>query len=211
MKIKYITIEREYGSGGTEIAKKLAAKCSINCYGEEILEDASKQLQISVAEAQEYEEKVTNSFLYSLYVMSQAQNGNVDVLPMETKLYMAEHNAIVALAQKGRCVFVGHCASEALKDKSSVLRVFIRAEDAFKRGRMVTDYGVAEKDADTVCRKFNRKRANYYAFNTSKKWDDLTNYDIVLDSSRIGIEGCVNVLAAMLNMKAVGKGSEDYE
>ena len=199
MKVRYVTIEREYGSGGTEIAEKLAKKCGIACYGEEIMEAASKKLHISVDEAQQYEEKVTSSFLYSMFVMSQAQIGNTDVLPMESKLYVAEHNAIISLAHNGRCVFVGHCASEALKDENGVLRVFIRADDDFKRGRMITDYGIAEKDADAVCKRFNKKRANYYAFNTSKKWDDLTNYDIVLDSSRIGIEGCVDALAALMN------------
>ena len=199
MNVRYVTIEREYGSGGTEIAEKLAKKCGIACYGEEIMEAASKELHISVDEAQQYEERVTSSFLYSMFVMSQAQSGNTDVLPMESKLYVAEHNAILSLAHNGRCIFVGHCASEALKDENGVLRVFIRADDDFKRGRMITDYGIAEKDADAVCRRFNKKRANYYAFNTSKKWDDLTNYDMVLDSSRIGIEGCVDALAALLN------------
>ena len=200
MNFRYITIEREYGSGGTEIANKLAEKCGIACYGEEIMEIAASQLHISVDEAQRYEEKVTNSFLYSMYAMSQAQSGNTDLLPMESKLYVAEHNAIVGLSHKGRCVFVGHCASEALKDEKRVLRVFIRADDDFKRKRMITDYDIAEKDADAVCKRYNKKRANYYAFNTSKKWDDLTNYDIVLDSSRIGIEGCVGALATLLEM-----------
>lgn len=198
MDIRYITIEREYGSGGTEIARKLAEKCGIACCGEEIMEIAAKQLHISIVEAQQYEEKVTNSFLYSMFAMSQAQSGNTDVLPMESKLYIAEHNAIIEIAHKGRCVFVGHCASEALKDEKGVLRVFIRADDDFKRRRMITDYGIAENDADAVCRRFNKKRANYYSLNTSKKWNDLTNYDVVLDSSRIGIEGCVGALAALL-------------
>jgi len=198
MKIRYITIEREYGSGGTEIAEQVAEKCGINCYGREILEIAAANQHISVEEAQQYEEKVTNSFLYSMFIMSQAQSGSTDMLPMESKLYVEEHNAILALARKGRAVFVGHCASEALKDEEGVLRVFIRANEEYKRDRAVKEYGIDEKDAPAVCRRFNKKRANYYAFNTQKKWDDLNNYDVVLDSSQIGIEACVKALAALL-------------
>ena len=198
MKIKYITIEREYGSGGTEIAAKLAEKCGIACYGAEIMELAAQKLHITAEEAQQYEEKITNSFLYSMFVMSQVQSGNTNALPMESRLYVEEHNAICSLAKSGRSVFVGHCASEALKDEAGVLRVFIRADDAFKHDRVVSEYGIDEKDAEAMCRRYNKKRSTYYTFNTNKKWDDLTNYDMVLDSSAIGIDGCVNAIAALL-------------
>lgn len=198
MKIRFVTIEREYGSGGTEIAERVAEECGISCYGREILERAAAKLHISVEEAQQYEENTSNSFLYSMFVMSQAQTGKTDMLPMEGKLYVEEHSAISSLAHQGRAIFVGHCASEALKEENGVLRVFIRAEDTFKKNRAVEVYGIPEQDADRVCRKYNKKRANYYSLNTAKKWDDLSNYDIVLDSSRIGIEGCVKAIVALL-------------
>lgn len=198
MQIEYITIEREYGSGGTEIAARLAEKCGIACYGAEIMEHAAKELHISVAEAQQYEEKITNSFLYSIFVMSQVQTGNTEMLSMEGRLYVAERNAINSLAHYGRAVFVGHCASEALKEWGNVLHVFIRAAEGFKNRRAVSEYGIDDKDAESVCRRFDKKRAKYYAFNTSQKWDDMSNYDVVLDSSRIGIDGCVKAIAALL-------------
>lgn len=198
MQIEYITIEREYGSGGTEIAARLAEKCGIACYGAEIMELAAKELHISVAEAQQYEEKITNSFLYSVFAMSQMQTGNAEMLSMEGRLYVAERNAICSLAHYGSAVFVGHCASEALKGRDNVLHVFIRAAEEFKNRRAVSCYGVDEKDAEALCRRFNKKRAKYYAFNTSKKWDDMSNYDMVLDSSRIGIDGCARAIEALL-------------
>lgn len=198
MKIRYITIEREYGCGGTEIAKKVAEKCGISCYGAEIMEKAAEKLHISAEEAQHYEEKITSSFMYSMYVMGQVQSGNVNSLPMESRLYVEEHNAISDFAKRGRGVFVGHCASEALKDEEGVLKVFIRANGDFKRSRAVSEYGISEKDADATFRRFDKKRSTYYTFNTSKRWDDATNYDMVLDSSAIGINGCVDAISALL-------------
>ena len=199
MKVKYITIEREYGSGGTKIAQELASRCGIACYGREILEMAAQNQNVSVEDVERYEETASNSLLYSFFVMGQAQAGEIsDVMPMESRLYVEEHEVIKTLARKGPAVFVGHCASEALKDERGVLRVFIRADEWFKRARAVEHYGIAEKDAEAVCRRYNKKRGNYYAFNTAKKWDDLSNYDIVLDSSTIGIEGCVKILASLI-------------
>jgi len=198
MKIKYIAIEREYGSGGSEIAERVAKECGISCYGSEILEIAANNQGISVEEARDYEEKATNSFLYSAYMMSQVQSGNVHTLPNESRLHIEEQLVIQSLAHKGAAVFVGHCASEALKDVDGVLRVFIRADENFEKQRAVAEYGIAEKDAEAVCRKNNKRRANYYAFNTSSKWDDIKNYDLILDSSRIGIDGCVKAIVALM-------------
>ena len=198
MNIRYVAIEREYGSGGTEIAQRVAEECGISCYGKEIMERAAAKLHISVEEAQHYEENASNSFLYSMFVMSQAQLGSTDMLPVEGKLYVEEHNVIGALARQGKAVFIGHCAAEALKREDGVLRVFIRADEECKKKRAVEVYGIPQQDADKVCRRYNKKRANYYAFNTTKKWEDPDYYDMILDSSGIGIEGCVKAIAALL-------------
>ncbi len=199
MKVKYITIEREYGSGGSKIAEEVASRCGIACYGREIMEMAAHNQHVSVEDVERYEETASSSLLYSFFVMGQVQSGETsDVMPMESRLYVEEHEVIRTLARKGPAVFVGHCASEALEDEQGVLRVFIRAEEWFKRARAIEHYGISEREADAVCRRYNKKRANYYAFNTAKKWDDLSNYDIVLDSSTLGIEGCVKVLAALM-------------
>ncbi len=197
MKFKYITIEREYGSGGTKIAVETAKKCGISCHGREIMETVAHQHKVSLQELEEYEENISSSFLYSIFVMSQSQTGDPDLATPEAKLWVAETRVIKSLALNGPAIFVGHCASHALKDKEGVLRVFIHANNESKKQRIIKDYGIAEKDVASVCRRFNKKRANYYAFCTRKKWNDMDNYDVVLDSSRLGIDGCAEVLAAL--------------
>lgn len=199
MKIGYITIEREYGSGGTEIARRLSAETGIPCYGQEILELVSKTYHIPVREIDSYEEHVTNSFLYSVYVMAQTASASVDMLTNEGHIFIAEQAAIKTLADQGRAIFLGHCAAEALKDKEGVVRVFIRCSDAEeKRRRIVAGYGIPEGGAEKTRRRFDKKRANYYYANTAKKWDDMRSYDLVLDSGVLGIDGCVNVLKSLL-------------
>lgn len=198
MSFKYIAIEREYGSGGTKIARRLAEQCGVSCYGQEILEAVSKSLELPVEQIERYEETVTNSFLYTTFMIGRAQEGNADMLSKDGHIFVAEQQEIKHLAALGPAVFIGHCASEALKDRK-VLKVFIRCSDEEeKRKRIAEDYGVQSARIDSVRKRFDSKRARYYFANTAKKWDDLRNYDIVLDSAKLGIDGCVSLLKGIL-------------
>lgn len=198
MKARYITIEREYGSGGTKIARRLAEETGIPCYGREILEAVSKSQNISVEEIEKYEENVTSSFLYSLYVMGQASRGNTDLLSREGHLFVAEQAEIQRLARDGKAIFLGHCASEALKNQKNVVRVFIRSShEEERKKRIQEEYGIQESMVESTRKHFDKKRANYYYANTGHKWNDWNNYDIVLDSGTLGSDGCVAVLKGL--------------
>lgn len=194
MKRRYITVEREYGSGGTEIARRLAEVCGVACYGREILEAVSAQYGISVDRIERYEENVTGSFLYSVFALAKAQSGENDYLSAEGRVFLAEQEAIRRLAANGNAIFLGHCASEVFRDRKSVIRVFIRAQAEERLRRTIEEYGVDPRHARETMRRFDKKRANYYYANTARRWDDRDNYDIVLDSSTLGIDGCVAVL-----------------
>ena len=76
MKCNYLTIEREYGSGGTKIARRLAEECGLPCYGVEIWRSVSQSIHVPVEQIQTYEESVSNSFLYTLFMMSRADGDN---------------------------------------------------------------------------------------------------------------------------------------
>lgn len=198
MSYQYITIEREYGSGGTKIARRLAEECKIPCYGEEILAAVSKKLDIPVEQIQKYEETVSNSLLYTVFMMSRAQEGNADMLSKEGHIFVAEQQEIKNLAASGSAVFIGHCASKALKDRN-VVKVFIRCSDSEEKAKRITDdYGIDPKNVESVRNRYDNKRAKYYFANTARKWEDLKNYDIVLDSARLGIDGCVKALKGIL-------------
>lgn len=205
MKIKYITIEREYGSGGTKIARTLSQVCQIPCYGREILEAVAKKYDVSVDEIQKYEENTTSSFLYSIYALSRLQSASAEPLTGEGRIFVAEQEAIRNLSMNGKAIFLGHCASEVLKEQSGVIKVFIRCSDPIeKKKHIVQDYGIPEIEAESTRKRFDKKRSNYYASNTGRKWHDPTNYDILLDSAKLGIDGCVDLLKGLI------KNEENY-
>ena len=65
------------------------------------------------------------------------------------------------------------------------------------KARITKDYGIAPEDVESTRRYYNKKRAGYFRANTGNDWSNLKNYDVVLDSSKLGIEGCVNVLKGL--------------
>ena len=115
MKYRYITIEREYGSGGSTIGKELSKVCNVPCYGREILETVAQKRGISVERIDQYEEKATGSLMYSLFLMNRVQAGDANMLPEEGKVFLDEQLEIRRLAQNGPGIFMGHCAAYALK------------------------------------------------------------------------------------------------
>ena len=197
MRYDYVVIEREYGSGGTEIGKILSEKTNIPCYGSEILDGVSEKLQIPVSDIQKYEESTTNSFLYSIYAIGKMNEGAEHLLSKENQIFLEEQNLIKAYAMQGSAIFVGRCAASALESKR-VLKVFIQADADSRRQRAVKEYGIPENMADGTMAKYDKKRRNYYLVNTGKKWKDWSNYDIVLDSGKLGIPACVRIIQATM-------------
>lgn len=197
--IRYITIEREYGSGGTKIARQLSEETGIACYGREILEAVAKRQGLSVDEVTHYEETASGSFLYTIYAMAQMSTGNADMLSKEGHVYLAEQEEIQKMAHNGKAIFLGHCASEALRNESGVLKVYIRCSDETeKKKRIMEEYHIPERDVERVQKRFDKKRANYYYVNTMRRWEDMNQYDLVIDSATIGIDGCVRILKSLL-------------
>ena len=207
MKYQYIAIEREYGSGGREVAELIGQKTGVPCYGRQILERVAETMHVTPDQIEDCEEKATGSMLYSLYAMSQVGTSTADMLPLEGKIYLAEQEIIREMASCGSAVFLGHCAVEALRGRKGVLRVFIRANEESKMARIRDAYGIEEKDIRKVMREFDRKRANYYNANTSRKWREAENYDIILDSGTLGTEQCAQILMQLLSAASREKGS----
>jgi cytidylate kinase len=199
MKHRYLTIEREYGAGGTAIAEKIAELTGIPCFGHEILELASKKAGVSVEEIEQYEESVHSSLFYTLYAMQRAYSGNTEILDKEGQTFVAEQLIIEQLADSNRrAIFLGHCASHALAGREGVISVFIHCSDKQKKAdRIVEEYGIAPEEAESTRRFYDRKRANYFNVNTGRTWKDPANYDILIDDADIDLDTCAVMLSGL--------------
>lgn len=194
----YVTIEREYGTGGKEIGCRLAQELGIPCYGHEILEKAAQMLQVPVSELQKYEEQICTSVLYCVAMIDKVRTTDPDQMLQDGYWFIAEQRAIQSLAQETPAVFLGHCACEALRDDPNVLRVFIRAPLEARKHRCIAEYGIQPTQVESTIRRFDRRRAGYFSINTTADWHNEANYDAVLDSSILGIDGCVEQLKMLV-------------
>lgn len=194
MKYRIIAIEREYASGGNEIGARVGLELDVPCYGKEVLERAAERMQTVPERLIHLEESTSNSFLFSLGMANRVALGERDGLTEEGELYVVEEQVIRDMALQGPCVIVGRCAGWILREREDVLRVFIHADREFRKKRAIQEYGIEERKVENVLKRFDRRRSNFYSANTCMRWDDNRGYDLVLDSSSLGIAACVDLI-----------------
>ena len=96
---------------------------------------------------------------------------------------------------------VGRCADYALSDYEGAFSVFIHADLDKRIRRIAKKYELSDSAAKDRIRKTDKQRASYYNYYTSKKWAEATGYDLCLDSGVFGIDGCVEMIKKMLELK----------
>lgn len=196
MKYNYITIEREYASGGSQIGEMLAKELGIACYGKEILEEVARENGTTPEQIQDLEESANGSLLYSIAMAAKTMTGESSGISQENALYLAEARTIRRLSQQGGCIFIGRCARWVLRDRPDVLNVYIHANLEFRKKRAVEYYGQRPEKIESLLKRYDKRRSNYYNANTGRKWDDRREYHLILDSSKLGIEKTVNTIKA---------------
>ncbi|MBC3798387.1 AAA family ATPase [Acetobacterium tundrae] len=192
-KYRIITIERQYGSGGREIARKLAEKLGFEFYNEEILKMAAQKLNIETDYIQHLEETATNPIISA---MARVANFTEDQ-QLSDKLFCAESDIINRLSLTGNAVIVGRCATQILANRKNCLRVFIHANDDVRSQRVIKEYHISEKEAHAALRKTDKRRSEFYNAHAEKKWASMSTYDVCLDSGGLGIDNCVEVISAL--------------
>lgn len=187
-----ITISRQYGSGGRFIGKLLAEKMQIPLYDNELITLAAKKSGYSEAIFENVEKTATHSLLYSLSMFG--STAGVYGLPLSDKVFIVQSEIIKKVASEGPCVIIGRCADFVLKDEKNIVDVFVHSDMEHRIKRAVTYYGIAEEKAKEMITKTDKRRASYYNYYTGHRWGEANNYEISLNSDRIGIEKCVDIL-----------------
>ena len=198
---KIITIGRQFGSGGKQIGEALAEKMNIPFYDKELLKEAAKDSGICEEIFDSFDEKPTNSFLYSLVMDPYSLGfGSSTELPLNHKVFLAAFDTIKNLAEKdGSCVFVGRCADYALRDLDNVVNVFLYADMEDRAARIAKKYNTSESKAKDMIKKEDKARASYYNYYTSMRWGEMKGYDICINTSKYGIDKTIDLLYDIVN------------
>lgn len=198
-----VTIARQYGSGGRTVGEMLAKKMGISYYDKDIIRMASEDSGIHetlFGRVDEY-----SSARKPLFGKSGIYKG--ELIPPQSKDFTSDENLfnyqakiIRELAEKESCVIIGRCSNYVLKDYSNVLRVFVHASWDYRMQEASKKLSISLNELDRFLRKDDKRKQDYYHRFTGGEWTDATNYDLCLDSSKLGYEKCLEEIEYRIRM-----------
>lgn len=194
MSYKIVAIEREYGSGGRDIAKKVAERLGVKSYGKEILLMAAEQCGIPASQLGRIEESTNDTVWDSISVINKMMYGDSNALSEKHQLSKLEAEIILDISQKESCVFLGRGAGFLLGDRKDALSVFIHADYDYRRNYAIEHYNIDEPDADKMMKLIDKRRSNYYSSYRELMWGEKEGYDLMLNSGKLGVDTCVNII-----------------
>lgn len=199
MKKTIITIERQYGSGGSIIGKLTAEKLGINYYNRKILELTAEKCGISPENLESAEESVPTSFLYSLLLSSNSARPMEENLPLSDKVFLMESRIINEIAEQEKSfVLVGRCGNYILEDRGC-FSVYIYAPQEARIKRAIEEYNIKPNKAEAIMKKADKRRETFFNVNTGKSWQDKDIYSLCLNSSELSDELCAEIIVKAYN------------
>lgn len=184
---KVITISRQFGSGGRLIGRELANRLGYRYFDKELIEEVAKETGLD----KEFIEKNCENAGTRHRLLFNFGSGSSGY-SLRDELYKVMCAIITRIGEEGNCVIVGRGADYILKDRNDVLNVFIRSDEEHRLERAKAMYGVEETYDSLENRDATRKL--FYSNYTGRKWGDPENYDMVLDSGRLGEDLCIDII-----------------
>ncbi len=197
---RIITVSRQFGSGGREVGKRVADALSVAYYDKEILQAISKETGLDTTLIDKLDSNVSRGFGYtfsrSFTMYKQIPAGEVNL----AKTYMLKK-----LASKSSAVFVGGCSDYVLREIKP-LKVYIYSSDMQYRVNRCFDKvpedrkTISEKEMASQILEIDKNRAKYYEGQTAQKWANNDNYNLCIDTSKVGIEGAVEIILKAISV-----------
>lgn len=192
-----VSITRTCGSGGTSIATLVANDLNIKVYDKELLKLASYDSGINQRLFAQVDEDTQKSLLYK--VSKKVYNG--ELIPPESNDFTSNDNlfnyqakVLKELAKQSSYIVIGRGADYVFRDKKNVIKVYIYASEIDCINREMKRLGINIKEATELVKKTNIYRTLYYRYHTGRKWKDVENYDLSLNTSRFSYEECAEII-----------------
>lgn len=180
-----IALNREYGSGGKEIAEKLGKRLGLEVYDEDIADLAARRSGIRKDYFEKVDEKPTDSFLYMLamntFTMNTSMNPFENTLSSD-KLFNKQAEVIQEIADKDDCIIVGRCAGYILRDEPKCVRIYISADKDFRTKRIMASDHLDEKEAQKKIHSMDKKRDSYFWLLCGQDWKACHTYDLSIST-----------------------------
>ena len=196
-----ITITRQYGSGGREVAEILAKKMGVKRYDRKIVAMAAENVA-DAEDAQDFESLIERSYNSPENCLGNLGDYAYVRVPQHNRMYIEQAKVILKIAEKESAVFLGRCADYILKDNPDAFSFFIYADRAFRKERAKTHYGnhyIEELDDEDAIRK------QYYAYYTGQTWGAPENYDLLINTSKLSLEEAAELILNYVELRRRSK------
>ena len=203
MKNFVVAITRTCGSGGTSIARLLAEKYEIDMYDRKLLQLASDDSGISEHIFAAADEDTKKSILFK----ASQKVYDVVMIPPESMDFTSNRNlfnyqakVLQELAKRESFVVIGRGADHVLKDYPYLVRVFVHASKEKCISHEMDWMSCTRREAVEIIKKTDAYRSAYYKYYTGKKWENVKNYDLSLDTGIFTYEECVEIISNMVEL-----------
>lgn len=195
-----INIGRQFGSGGREIAFKLAQRLNIKAYDTEIITETAKRSGFSHEFFEKSDEKVKKFSFFSAFTQEPIQYSGNNFMD-GNELFKIQSDTIRAIAQNESSIFVGRCADYILRDHPRAVNIFICAPDSDRIKRIMDRKQISEDQARSLMTSTDNKRREYYNYYTFGEWGVAHTYHLCIDSSVLGIDGTIDYIMGFISKK----------
>ena len=195
-----ITINRELGSGGRTVGRKLAEKLNVEYFDKAVINALQERYNLSVEQIEhltgqetswwaEFKRKMT--FSESEYELNQTNIETEDVFRAETQI-------LKALAKDQSCVIAGRTACYIFREHPNHLSIFIQASMPCRMARVAREQNMSKEEARMVIDKVDKMRENYVQEFTGTSRYDTRNYQLVINMDEINEDEAVNLILAYI-------------
>ena len=199
-----VTIARQYGSGGKTVGEMYAKELGIPCYGMNLLKMASEESGINEQIFMQFDEKLRSNLLLrmttDLYDGKVIPPGHKDFVSAKN-LFNWQAEVIKRLAKSETCVIIGRAADFVLKDYPNVVSVFVHASPEFNLARAMERNSMTTAEMEKFIASTDKYRSDFYKHYTGREWTDARNYDLCLNSGKLGFEKCVEEIKAYIKVR----------
>lgn len=189
-----ISISREFGSGGHDIAEQISNKLGLAMYDRSLLREIAKDMNVDTGLLQNYDEKPRNYILTRR--VGKYSNSMEDILAEK------QFDFIRKKAEEGESfVIVGRCAGTVLREFEGLISVFITGDTDYKLGRIKERSQLNEEEALEQMAKIDRRRRQFHNRYSDHKWGDSKYYDICINGSPLGVAGTAEILEGYIKAR----------
>lgn len=201
-----ITIARHFGSGGKTIGKMLSEDLGIGFYEKEIIRMASEDSGIKEELFNQADERLKRTPLFGKTKEYKGElfSPKSDSFVSDRNLFNYQAKIIRELAERESCVIIGRAADYVLKGYPNVVSVFVHASKEYCVRQAVERRAYVGKDVEKFVEKTDKYRSDFYRYYTGQEWTDARNYDLCLNSERLGFEGTMRAIEEYIKVRYGG-------